>query len=326
MKKAPIKQLFVAIGLLLGLLIIQTNNTFAQSSDTSNGLEISPALVEVNGDVAKSYTIDVKVHNVTKSTLDFVGSVNDFGAKDETGQPSIILDSISDLPTSIKTWVGTVPSFQLSPGDSKSLNVTINIPRNAEPGGHYGVIRFSGKAPSGSSAVGQIASAGTLVLVRVSGNVKEKLDLTSFAASKDGKSGALFENGPITFITRFTNSGSVHVKPIGQIEVRDGFGHSIATIPVNDAKGNILPASTRRFESTLNTSWLFGHYTADISIAYGTTGGAIVESISFWVIPFKLVFVLLIGLITIVYILRTLIKRYNKHIITQSHKQQKNKK
>lgn len=326
MKRATIKRLFVAIGLMLGLLLVPTNGVYAQSSDTSNGLEISPALVEVNGDVAKSYTIDVKVHNVTKSILDFVGSVNDFGAKDETGQPSIILDSASDLPTSIKTWVGTVPSFQLNPGDSKSLKVTINIPRSAEPGGHYGVIRFSGKTPDGSAAVGQIASAGTLVLVRVSGNVKEKLDLTSFTASKDGKSGALFENGPITFITRFTNSGSVHVKPIGQIEVRDGFGHSIATIPVNDAKGNILPASTRRFESTLNTSWLFGHYTADISIAYGTTGGAIVESISFWVIPFKLVLLSLVGLITIVYILRTLIKRYNRHIITQSHKQQKNKK
>ena len=326
MKKVPIKRLFVAIGLLLGLLLIPTNTIYAQSSDTSNGLEISPALVELNGDAANSYTIDLKVHNVTKATLDFVGSVNDFGAKDETGQPSIILDSNSDLPTSIKTWIGSIPSFRLVAGDSKSLKVAINIPSSAEPGGHYGVIRFTGKAPDGIATVGQVASAGTLVLIRVSGIVKEKLELTSFAASKDGKNGSLFESGPLIFVTRFSNSGSVHVKPIGQIEVRDSFGHSVATIPVNDAKGNVLPSSIRRFESPWNTSWLFGHYTADISIAYGTTGGAIVESISFWIIPYKLVLVAFISLITIVYVLRAVIKRYNRHIITQSRKQQKIKK
>jgi hypothetical protein len=326
MKKAPIKRVFVAIGLMLGLLLIPTNSIYAQSGDTSNGLEISPALVEVNGDVAKSYTINVKVHNVTKSTLNFVGSVDDFGAKDETGQPSIILDTNNDLPTSIKSWVEVVPSFSLNAGDSKSLKVTIDIPRGAEPGGHYGVIRFTGKAPDDAATVGQVASAGTLILLRVSGNVKEKLDLVSFAASKDGKNGSLFETGPLTFVTRFTNSGSVHVKPIGQIEIRDSFGHSVATLPVNDAKGNILPGSTRRFESALNKSWLFGHYTADISIAYGTTGGAIVESISFWVIPYKLVLLALFGLVTIIYVLRVAIKRYNTYIIAQSRKQRKPKK
>lgn len=326
MKKDTIKQLFVAIGLVLGLVLVPNYTTYAQSSDTSNGLEISPALVEVNGDVGKSYTIDVKVHNVTKSTLDFVGSVDDFGAKDETGQPSIILDSANELPTSIKTWVASIPSFRLAAGDSKSLMVTITIPSRAEPGGHYGVIRFAGKAPNGTTTIGQIASAGTLVLMRVSGNVKEKLDLTSFAVSKDSKDGSLFESGPLTFVTRFTNSGSVHVKPIGQIEVRDGFGHSIATIPVNSAKGNILPGSIRRFESPLDRSWLFGHYTADISIAYGTTGGAIVRTISFWVIPYKLVLLAVVGLITLVYILRMVIKRYNTYIITQSRKQRKKKK
>jgi hypothetical protein len=326
MRKVPIKRLFVAVGLLLGLLLVPISTIYAQSSDTSNGLEISPALVEVNGDAAKSYTINLKVHNVTKSTLDFTGSVDDFGAKDETGQPSIILDAASNLPTSIKTWVESIPAFRLAAGDSKSLKVTIDVPTSAEPGGHYGVIRFTGKEPDGIATVGQVASAGTLVLLRVSGNVNEKLDLTSFAASKDGKNGSIFESGPLTFVTRFTNSGSVHVKPIGQIEVRDGFGHSVAIIPVNDAKGNVLPGSIRRFESPWNTSWVFGHYTADISIAYGTTGGAIIESISFWVIPYKLVLLFLISLVTIFYILRSFIKRYNKYIISQSRKQRKTKK
>ena len=306
----------------LGLFLAPASSIYAQSTPPlSDGLEISPALVEVGAAKGKSYTVELKVRNVTKSDLVFDSTVNDFGAKDETGAANIILDANSDLPTSVKSWVSKIPSFDLSAGEVKSFKVDILVPTNAEPGGHYGVIRFAGRSAGANTNIGQVASAGTLLLIRVDGKINELVDLASFDVTKNGgNTSSLFESGPLDFVTRFKNTGSVHEKPVGQIEVRDGFGHSIAVIPVNKDAGNVLPGSIRRFESPLNTGWMFGHYTADLSVGYGTTGQAIVRTISFWVIPYKLVLLALIGLATIIYILRGIIKRYNKHIITQSRK------
>lgn len=315
----------IVLGIALSVLLIPTSPASAQSADAASGLEISPALVEVNADKDNVYTIDIRVTNVTSSTLMFESFIDDFGAKNESGSPSILLEpSTEPLPTSIKTWASPIPSFTLAPGKAQGVKVTITIPANAQPGGHYGVIRFTGyEGTEGSQTVGQVASAGTLVLINVSGAVKESLELASFTPTKNDKPAFLFETGPIVFLSRFTNTGSVHVKPIGQIEVKDIFGNPVGTLPVNEAKGNVLPSSTRRFESDLDKTWMFGQYTADISIAYGTTGQAIVKTISFWVIPWKLVLVGILIVVTLIYVLRKLIKRYNRYVIEKDKKSRK---
>jgi len=322
-KKASLKRSFVLLGLALCLFLAPVSSIYAETNEasTSDGLEIGPALVEVNATKGKSYTIELKVLNVTKSTLSFDATVDDFGAKDETGAPNVILDTNSDLPTSIKSWVDTIPSFTLQPNERRTFQVAIDVPSSAEPGGHYGVIRFAGRTPNSTSAIGQVASAGTLVLIRVDGAVNEKLELASFDVTKDGSTPASsFESGPLTFVTRFQNTGSVHVKPVGQIEIRGGLTGTDTIIPVNKDAGNVLPSSVRRFTSDLKTSWMIGRYTADISIAYGTTGQALVRTISFWVIPYKLILISLIVLATLIYIFRGLIKRYNSYIINKSRK------
>ena len=68
---------------------------------------------------------------------------------------------------------------------------------------------------------------------------------------------------------------------------------------------------------------MLGRYTADIAISYGTTGQAIVETVSFWVIPYKIIAVGLIAAATLLYVLRGLIKRYNASIIKASRRKQK---
>lgn len=293
----------------------------AQSSNAANGLQISPALVQLNGEKGKSYTVELKILNVTGSDLSFKSAVNDFASNSETGTPSILLDETVQSPTSIQDWVSFIPSFDLKARETKTINAVITIPTDASPGGHYGVIRFSGTSPSlNGTGVGLSASAGTLFLVRVAGEVKEKLQLSTFQASTNNTPGSLFEHGPITFVSRFENSGNVHVQPNGTILVQDIFKNTISSHTINAEKGNILPNSTRRFESTLDKQWLLGRYTATITVGYGTQGQAIVETISFWVIPYKLILIGLAMLITLVYVLRIVIKRYNKYIITQSRK------
>lgn len=302
-------------------------NVFAQAANSAQGLEISPALVELNAEKGKTYNLNIKVTNVTTSDLVYDTSVDDFNSKDESGSPQILLDS--DLPSSIsiKSWIQTIPTFSLNTRQSRTIVANITIPQNAEPGGHYGVLRFAGHAPElESTGVGLAASAGALILVRVSGDISEQAEIASFTTENKGGRTWFFENSPVTFATRVKNTGNIHVKPVGNVVVKDMFGNIVSTLDVNSDKGNVLPSSIRKFESTINKDWMIGYYTANLTLGYGTNGQAITATASFWVIPYKIILsVIAIGA-TLVFVLTKLIKAYNRHIIAKAQHEKTDKK
>ncbi len=315
-----------SVSILSGLVATRVS---AQAANAAQGIEISPALVELNAAPGKTYNITLKLTNVTASDLVYSSSVDDFNAADESGSPHIILNSQLPETASIRTWLATVPEFALKTRQPKVITSKITIPANAEPGGHYGVLRFSGRAPElKDTGVGLSASAGVLILIRVDGTVVEKASLASFFSAQNDKQSSFFEAGPVKFVTRIKNEGNIHLKPVGSVELRDMFGGIVSTMPVNGDKSNVLPKSIRRFEAQYNNTWMIGRYTADLTLGYGTTGQAITNTISFWVIPYKLILASLFILATVVYILKRLIKVYNRRIIAKSknEKTTKNKK
>jgi hypothetical protein len=299
----------------------------AHAADTAQGVQVSPALVELNAVRGKTYTINLRVMNVTGGDLVYNTLAEDFTATGETGTPKI--NATSNLPetASIKTWVSVEPSFTLGSHQEKNVDVTVTIPSNAEAGGHYGVLRFSGSAPDiNTTGVGITASAGVLFLIKVDGTIVEKANLASFfTANNDGKQNSFFENGPINFAVRIQNVGNIHVKPTGNVEIKDMFGNIAGNIPVNDANppSNVLPNSIRRFDVKLDKSWMFGLYTANLALSYGTNGQAITDTISFWVIPYRIILIGLLIIITIIYILYRLVKVYNRHIIEKAKNENK---
>lgn len=289
--------------------------------NASAGLEISPALVELNGQKGKTYTIKVRVHNVTKGTLTYVATTNDFTAKDETGTPKIVLDTKMPETASVTGWVWPIAPFTLKPQEIKQIDVTVTIPNNAEPGGHYGLVSFAGKDPQlAGTGIRVNVSTALVLLIKVDGAVKEDLTVTTMTTEQNGKKQSFFEKGPVTILTRLQNKGNVHVKPSGNIEVRNMFGGLVATLPLNEKSSNVLPNSIRRFESTLNQEWMIGRYEANLTAGYGTTGQAILGTTSFWVIPYKIVLVILAVLVTIGFIISRLIKRHNRRVIERYKK------
>lgn len=319
MKKSfvsAISLVFSAI-LLVGILLFNNVVIAQNSSSAGHGFQISPVLVELNADPGKQYTINIVLKNITTSTLATRSQVNDFGAKNEVGDPEIFLDERENRTYSLKSWVDKVPSYTLKSQESKTIPVTINIPADAEPGGHYGVVRFTGVAPELSgddNAVSLSGSIGTLVLVRVSGDIKESIKLEEFFAAQGTQKSSFFEKGPINLVERIKNTGNVHIKPTGTVVVKDMFGKTKASLKVNEPPKNILPDSIRRFEQEWNKKWLFGRYTADLNLAYGTTGQVLTGQLVFWVIPWKLIIIVLLSLIALFFILRFAIKKYNTMI------------
>jgi hypothetical protein len=332
-KRAAKKYVLGLITGFFGLSILLSPIVGAQASNSNaaQGMQISPTLVELNAARGKTYSIKINILNPTSSDLEYTSSVIDFGApSDESGSPKPLEDGTLPDSASVRTWIEALPEFTLGAHKSTNITAEITIPDNAEPGGHYGVLRFSGTAPAvKSTGVGLSASAGVLILIRVDGAITEKASLESFYTSptQKGKQSSLFEKGPISFIVRIRNEGNIHVKPVGNIEIRDMFGNLVKSLPINKDKSNILPKSIRRFdEMKLDNGWMIGRYTANLTMGYGIKGQAITGTISFWVIPYKIILAGVLILVTLVFIFRQLLKRYNRRIIEKVKNENKTKK
>lgn len=317
----------MVVGLLADSLGVAATSAAPTSSATpGQGLEISPPVIELNANPGQTITTEVRVRDVTQSPLYVTGTVDDFGASvDENGNPQLLLNETGATRFSLKYWITGVTSLTLAPDQLAAVKVTIAIPANGEPGGHYGVVRFSGVPPNLSgTGVSLSASVGALILLRVNGNVSDQLNLSQFAAGTQAgvdswNTKGFFEHGPVNFLVRLQNTGSVHEQPTGTITVKDIFGHKVGMVDVNPKSGNILPDSYRRFVQTLPNKALFGHYTASLAMTYDGSK-KLSASFGFWVIPWELILLVIVALAVVLYLLRVGIKRYNDHIIAMARR------
>jgi hypothetical protein len=311
------------VGLVLfagGVSDVSAQN--ANKPEAGNGLKIAPVRTDLTIEKGSSRPVTLSVENITASPVTVRGVVNDFvPSADESGEPRIILDEKQSAPgNSFKTLVSPILGLTLQPNERREIRVSIAVPAKAASGGYYGAIRFAPGGGENDKNVALTASVGTIFLVRVPGNITEKLSVEGFQVSHGGKSGSLFNSGPVTIVTRFRNFGNIHVQPFGKIYVKDMKGKTIADIEINNAqpRGSVLPASIRKFENPVPEKSLFGRYVAEGNFGYGTNGELITAKKTFYVIPYKLIGAILAILAFLIFILPRLIRKYNENIIKQS--------
>lgn len=300
------------------LAVVSATVASTQEGSAGQGLEISPPLVEINADPGQTVNFDIRVRNITREVLLVTPQINDFVAQGEEGKPKLLLDNNQEpSPYSMKGWVVELAESKIAPQQQKTFNIALNVPADASPGGHYGVVRFTAVPPElEGTGVALSASVGSLVLVRVSGDIKEAASLVEFYTTQAGQRKSFFERGPITFTQRLRNDGNVHFKPIGTVRVTNLFGQEVGVLSVNEKGGNVLPASVRRFEQTLDNQWLFGRYSAEANIQY--SGQNLSKTISFWVVPYRLLAIIFGTLLIVFVVVRQGLKRYIRRAVQKA--------
>ena len=283
-----------ALGLLILLLSIATFWTSVAGAQANEkiGLAVSPPTFELSANPGDKLKHSIRVDNLTAKDAPVTVEHRNFSPIGEEGQAVLTPD---DTPYSLASWIKVNPSTITIPTkESKVFDFTIDVPSNAEPGGHFGSIVFKTAAPaeksSGGVAVGQ--EIGSLILLKVAGNAKEKAEITSFRSTAD-----LWEYGPVAFEARLKNTGNIHLKPTITITLTDMFGRKVATIPVDSR--NILPNSIRKLDAKWGEHSLFGRYTATLSVAYGDKKQIVTASTSFFAIPYRLILIILAILATV---------------------------
>jgi hypothetical protein len=321
------RRLFLgAVPILIALTFAFYSFVFAQDQqDPASGLQISPTRSELTVKRGSSDKVSISLKNVTGGSIIAKPEINDFESDNDTGTPRLITDSNQKSPFTIKDFISTIPDIPMKSGETKKIEVPINIPANQPPGGYFGVVRFIAEPVSNNTdnegrQVNLTASLGHIVLISVPGDAKEQLQLISFTAEKDSKPGSVFSSAPDGIALGLKNSGNSFSKPFGTVTVRDFRGKEVHQYEVNntDPRGNILPESTRVFHDKVeNLSSAPGKYNAIASVSYGTGGDVLVSEITFWVIPTWLrilaaVVVLLIA-IAIFYAYKRLRKQQRKY-------------
>jgi len=266
----------------------------------ADSIGLTPPKFELLGNPGDTVNEKIKVENRDNSDTTYQIDVEDFKAADDDGSVSLVDDPNAPATNfSLAQWVTVEPKRVTVPaGQEKVIDVTIKIPKDAEPGGHYAsvLVHVAGISTAEGSASVE-SRVGTLVLLRVSGAITEKLNVDIFKTNE-----SYYQQGPVEFELRTTNTGNVHVAPAGTIVITNMFGKKIQEIPLTTA--NVLPGSSRIVRTTLDNKGLLGRYTATLVANYGQSKQNITATTSFIVFPVYLIVIIVVVFLVLYWALR----------------------
>lgn len=314
------------MALLIGVLILPL---------AGQAVTVSPPLIEIDANKGDTINQTLKVRNEAAEPAVYYLSAERFVAGGEEGTPQFVGEDVG-----LATWINfPVKAVTVPGGETVEIPFTINVPDYAGPGGQYAAVFLSTLPPdkaAGGSQVQIASKIGSLILVRIAGEIKEGAEVKEFKTAADS-----YNSLPVNFTARVENTGNIHVKPMGTVLIKNMFGSIAGQVSVNEAGGNVLPKQIRKFEASwvknpnavnANTFWgkyrqekenyAFGKYSAEMNLAYGTAGKMLTATTSFWVIPWHVIIVNIIILVIVVVVLYFGLKRYNKWLIKKYAKVQ----
>lgn len=221
----------------------------------------------------------------------------------------------------------------IPPRSRVNIPFTIDVPKDARPGGHFGAIHVGTLHESQNFDgvnVGVLAETSALIFVRVNGDVRDDLSIASFGTDQ-----TTYTHLPANFAIRLQNQGTTHLIPVGNIFITDALGRQVASLQVNgDDLRRVLPDSIRRFDLSWSrkrlpkdasefiqewSNFALGRYTATLVLNYGDPGAQkLISAVTdFWVFPWMVLLGLLLFLAALALLIRYLGRRYNRMIISR---------
>jgi hypothetical protein len=291
----------------------------AASPDTGFSIQVTPSPLVVTAKPGQTTIADLKVRNGGTQTELLKVEPRTFSVENNSQEVKL-----NDTPPpGISSWIHiSEPTFQVESGQWHTVHVTISPPKQSGFSFSFALVisRQKEQSPTerGRLIKGSVA-VFTLINIDRAGATK-RVQVTKFTVTK-----RVYEYLPASFEIEFKNSGNSIVQPYGNIFVQrtSSSNQPLSTLPVNSSGGYILPGVTR----TLNVGWSdgfpvrepvikddgstrnkltwdwsnasnfrFGRYTAKLVAVYndGTRDVPIEGEVTFWVIPWKLLLLLLV--------------------------------
>jgi len=250
---------------------------------------VGPGRTEIFINPGETVVKEISVTNRITDDREFLLEVEDIAGTAD-GSKSVTLTGGERGPYSVQDYISLPDTtFTLDLGERARIPVTISVPADAEPGGYYGsvlvsTVRSADIQETNTPQSPVIARVGSLFFIRVAGEVETGGATKEVALISDKW---WYESGPIDFGVVYENTGSVHVNPYGEMSITNMFGEPVGFVELEP--WFVLPKSLRLREISWDREFLLGRYTATAKINRGYEDIVDEVSVSFWVLPWKIV-------------------------------------
>jgi len=259
---------------------------------------VKPLRTEITIEPGSSATATIEIFNEENHVITVQPDIGTYTRNDEDGFP-VRADFDSDDVRNIANWVSFPEDvITLQAGEKREVTFTVRAPKGAEPGGRYGSLIYTPVVDAGADEVAVVTRVASLLLITVAGDKVIDGELARF----DLEQADAYGDRPFAFAVGLRNTGNIHIKPTGTITLINEDGEQMTgiaryldkqtnteiitdEIPVNIFGGNILPDSTRVFQSTWREGVVPGSYTAKLDLSYGAGTRPITSSFDFSLYP-----------------------------------------
>jgi len=322
-----IARIGAAFCIAIGLAGIAALTSFAQTQPSDFSLQVSPSPIVTTLKPGTQTTLEMRIRNAGTGTENLKIEPRKFAVDKKSGE--VKLDDTGS--PDIASWISySAPKFTIKSGEWYTQKITITLPKDTGFSYSLALVISRTSDPKADSASTRLIKGSVAVFTLINVDrpgATRKLEIEKFSTSA-----GIYEYLPASVNINFKNVGNTIVQPYGNVFIQHGSGDKapIATLPVNDKGGYILPGSER----LLTTNWSdgfprydiskdadgnekktevwdwsqlshfrIGRYTAKLIAVYndGQRDVPIEQEITFWVLPWKimlgaLVVVLVLGL------------------------------
>ncbi len=246
--------------IFLGLFLLTATSSFAQSTPSNYDVTVSPVFFDLTANPGDSLSNKIRFRNNTTSPLPIKITVEKM-----TGDTNGDLTLRDDKNDASLSWIKfSEQTFVAKPLEWTDVPFIINVPKDAAYGYYFAVsftqdnsspIKRTGATITGAAAVPillDVKKAGA----KIAGN------LNSFTADS-----GFYEYPPVKLSAIFENTGNVHIRPTGNVFIKDWLGRQIAVLDLNPNQGAILPDVKKSLEAT----WSDGFITVEPKMDNGQT-------------------------------------------------------
>lgn len=288
-----IRRVFTSSFVAIITLLLFSSPVSAQTTS----LAIWPPLLEATIQPGKSITQVYRLKNLGDDTT-ITAYLKPFSPADEHGHVKLTGSEPQSFFSLLNADLKTLPAtFPLKAGQTQELVLKIRLPENSQPADHYFTFLFASHTTGliGDTGATTQASIGSNILLTISddGQPKRSAKIEEFKVQgSDSLS-------PISFLLRVKNTGTTRFKAIGQIEIKNTFQKSIATLPLRE--DNILSNSIRQLQTTADWKPIFplGRYTATATITPQDSTNTISQSVNFFILPYKALLIIILIFISL---------------------------
>lgn len=269
---------------------------FVSFAPCVSAITIYPSFTDLTGEKGESFVKTITLVNDSEETQTFLLEGADVRFSQE-GVPQFLL--VADIPPdSILWWLSFDRGpYLLAPGEEEKVVFSLSVPDTTDPGGHYGAILVSPFTPADKdqSAARLESKVASLLFINVEGEVDQSFSVASFSPEKGS-----YTSLPVSFSLLVRNDGNTHLQPYGTISVHNALTRRrVANILVNEDFSYLFPGTVR----SLPVEWeargfppfwpfYFGKYRALLELKTAT-GPTVIAEAYFWIIPIKVILILI---------------------------------